>query len=352
MPLIRPRFDGFGLLLSGGGVGGSAPPPSFTGLGDVSGWTTLYAYHSVRAMTAAIAAGGTTKSVQISSASGSGGTHDVLILSSGYVDIADAFSFAGTDATGTGAITGTTLTFTGGHTGDVVTGGTTLAGTFIVSGASPTWTVNQSQTVVSTTLTLTWGALVEKIYDQSGNSRDLTATNSGTRAQLVVGINGLPSLYAGGGQIYELNSGITINQPLTLTAVAKRTAISGTTTANIAGGYPVSVILFDGGFANTADVYAGGGGAMSATATDNVAHSFVGLINSTSSVLSVDGAEKADGTAIGTGATIQLSVLGNVATGWRLIGYWSEAAVNSAVAANLTQRNAAIANMRTAYGTP
>lgn len=60
----------------------------------------------------------------------------------------------GVDAVGTGSISGTTLTFTGGHLNDFVLGAGVVSGTQISGGSSGAWTVSHSQTISSETITL------------------------------------------------------------------------------------------------------------------------------------------------------------------------------------------------------
>lgn len=164
--------------------GGGGAASTYAGPGDVvtTGWL---AWWGLRGFSNAAAAPGTQKAINVRRASDSS-TTDIVILPTGALDIATLTAFQVVDATGTGAITGTTLTFTGGHIGDVVTGGTTLPGTIIVSGASPTWTVNLSQTVVSATLTLTWGMFITKWYDQSGTGNDVSQATTTKQAQILL----------------------------------------------------------------------------------------------------------------------------------------------------------------------
>lgn len=228
------------LLLSGKG---------YVGLGDlvpgVARGFGLRAY-------AKVATNGTTKSVNIRPASGAA-NFDVLLLANGAIDIATAIATAGTDATGTGSITGTALTFTGGHIGGSVTGGTTLPGTYIVSGTSPAWTVNKSQTVVSTTLTVRWGMFVNTIYDQAGNS-DAVQSNTTLQPILVPGLapNGvLPGIVFNGTNTSVPSTATVATQTISWVAnssngagsVGPVFAVGGTTSGHYNGG---NAFLFAG----------------------------------------------------------------------------------------------------------
>lgn len=211
------------LGMMGCGTGGTAapPPPSYTGPGDVI--SSAVVWYGLRAYNGTQAATGTQKAVNVRRASDNT-TSDILYLTTGALDNASAATFATVDATGTGAITGTTLTFTGGHVGDTVTGGTVLAGTYIVSGASPTWTVNKTQTVVSATLTLTWGLYITRFYNQGsqGSGADLVQATNSKQPQLI--LNAIGSLP--GARFVSANSQLvagTIStqvQPLSFSVVA------------------------------------------------------------------------------------------------------------------------------------
>lgn len=103
-------------------------------------------------------------------------------------------------ATPTGTISGTTMTVgsgTGISAGQLVEGTGVTAGTYIVGGAGTSWTVNQSQTVASTTLTCT--TILAMIVDVTNNRAWWTkngtqfygATAALTLAQVNAGTGGL-----------------------------------------------------------------------------------------------------------------------------------------------------------------
>lgn len=122
-------------------------------------------------------------------------------LHRGRLSQVDIAAFGSVNATGTGAITGTTLTFTGGVIGGQVTGGTVAAGTVILSGASPTWTVNISQTVASATLTVANALFVTKLYDQTGGGNDAVQATAANQPYLALNaINNRPAM------VFPLNS--------------------------------------------------------------------------------------------------------------------------------------------------
>lgn len=119
-------------------------------------------------------------------------------LANGNLDQDSIGTFGGVNATGTGALTGTTLTFTGGVIGGQVTGGTVAAGTVIVSGASPTWQVNISQTVASATLSVANALFVTKLYDQTGGGNDAVQVTAANQPYLILNAeNNRPGIYFG-----------------------------------------------------------------------------------------------------------------------------------------------------------
>lgn len=264
----------------------------YTGPGDLVPNAT--AWYGLRAYSRAVAATGTQKAINIRTARDNS-TADILILPSGALDTATAAAFAQVDATGTGAITGTALTFTGGHVGDVVTGGTTAAGTVIVSGASPAWTVNISQTVVSATLTLTWGSFVTKWYDQSG-SFDVSQATAGSQPQLLVnGYSGssLPCIFFNGGPYLESASTINIaTQPITESAIYIRTG-NFTSFSNVISRPTTNSPTISAN--NAVNSVIGYAGTVSAgvTAADSAWHAVQALFSGASSSINVDGSTTA-----------------------------------------------------------
>ena len=92
----------------------------------------------------------------------------------------------------TGDIAGTTLTYTAGTIptiGMVITGAGVAAGTIITGGTSPTFTVNNSQTVTSTSLT---GTSYTVSASQTVASTTITTTNYTVSASQTVGTIGAP----------------------------------------------------------------------------------------------------------------------------------------------------------------
>lgn len=180
------------------GVGsGSAliPPPAYTGPGDIVSFTY---WGGMRAYSAAVAATGTQKSINVRRASDNA-TQDILILTSGALDTASALTFAGTDVTGNATSSGTTVALTGlastAHVGDTITG-TGYIGTYIISigslvAGAQTVTTNTSQTIgVSAPVTLTWGLYVTTLYGQVG-AVDLVQVTAANQPQLI--LNGGPT---------------------------------------------------------------------------------------------------------------------------------------------------------------
>ena len=233
----------------------SGAAAAYAGLGDLL--ATGYFWGGLRAYNVATATAHA-NAVQVRRASDST-LQNIPLLSTGALDTASALTFAGVDATGTGSITATTLTFTGGHVGDTVTGGTVAPGTYIVSGASPTWTVNISQTVTSATLTLTWGLYVRTLYNQTSGSAihwsDMVQTTAAFQPQLLLNGGGpsgtLPWMRFTGSasQFLPGTNGTNVVQPLTVSWV-------GTRLANFTSNSPVysfAAATATGGFTTVAN---------------------------------------------------------------------------------------------------
>lgn len=253
--------------------------PAYSGPGDVVAFDFWW---GLRAYSSAIATTGTQKLIQVRRASDNT-TQDTGMVC-GALDSASASTFAGTDASGTGSITLTTLTFTGGHVGDTVTCGTCAAGTYIVSGSSPTWTVNISQTVASTTITLTWGLFVAKIYDQVGGQDMVQATSALQPQLLLTGgpSSTMPHLVLTSSQMATAGA-VGVNQGFTLQYVGQRRGSAmGTamysSTNNVVMGYASS--------ANTFELFAGANPTV--TVSDNAWHQILANFNGASSIVQVN----------------------------------------------------------------
>lgn len=290
---------------------------------------------------AAVAANGSTKALNIRPGSGSA-NYDVLLLKTGALDIAGAIATAGVDATGLGAITGTTLTFTGGHQGDSVSGGTVLPGTFIVSGASPTWTVNKSQTVASATLTLTWGMFIAKVYDQTGASDAVQATTS-LQPLLVPrgGPNGvLPAMWF---------NGSNNNVPSSITAVTQ--TVSWVANSNNGVGSVGPVFAVGGttsGHYNGGNAFLFAGSIQTASATNGVYHSVGGVYNGAASIINVDGTSTTVNP--GTSGTVAETIGADPGSGQFFNNFICEIFVWSTVKMTIPQLNTINTNKHAYWG--
>ncbi|HEY8685974.1 MAG TPA: hypothetical protein VIO57_10250 [Chloroflexota bacterium] len=274
--------------------GGDQPP--FAGPIDAAGVTPTAAY-CLRACSSA-------KAIALANVVNirngvSGSTFNVAALVTGALDTATLISTLGTDASGTGSISTTTLTFTGGHVGDEVTGAGVTAGTYIVSGASPTWTVNISQTVASTTLTLTPGAFLHTWYDQGPNGYNCVQATNGSQPQLILH-NG--SYVTFNGAAYCVSGAITsVNQPFVLDWVALSASATGVFISTNNGTTGVQDIFYQPGdelvSSAGSNLFFGGGttGLWLAEQT---------LYNDTATVLYLNGSvvSPTGGTTPGTGA--------------------------------------------------
>lgn len=279
---------------------GKSACQSFSGVGDIVSGAQFYG--GLRAYTSAIACAGTQKLVQVKRVSDNATADVVVAANGGLGNTANAtagsngispFAWGGTDATGTGSISGTTLTFTGGHIGDQVTGTGVTLGTFIVSGASPTWTVNISQTAGSTTMTLAVGLVLTKLYDQAGTQTPSFGGNvvllnnvlkSGTR----------PVIGVAGGAYINVVGYPGASQPVATSTVVERVG-SFTSIGEIYRWGSPAFLRFDSS-TNTISVYSGT--QVNYTAADSSPHAIQVLHSGASSALNLDGTDNAN--SIGT----------------------------------------------------
>ena len=150
------------------------------------------------------------------------------------VGTSTAGAIATANTTVTGTISGTTLTTSAGSPaiGQVLTGGGVLPGTYIVSGASTTWTLNASQTIsastvfTATTNTFTAGATITGTFAVGQTLSGASVPNGCTI--IVSGSSASPGVFTGTGS----NAGGTY-AVLTGASVGS-TTIVGTTNYSVA----------------------------------------------------------------------------------------------------------------------
>lgn len=294
---------------------------AFVGVGDVQGSAAVY--FGLDAYTGAIAATGTQKSVKLRRASDDT-TQDIVILTTGIVDVASAVVFAGVDATGNATSSGTTVALTGlsgaAHVGDTIVGAG-FVGTYCVSvgalvAGAQTVTTNTSQSIaVSEPVTLLWGLYVDTLYDQIGTNHLTQATKANQPQFLPDGgpSSGVPSMEFQGNQ-WVFGGSVNASQPVTAMATAIRKAAF--TSFNVpfqlgAGGSTIFSLSFTSS-ANTAAMFAGT--VLSATAADSTWHVLQGVGNGGSSAVQVDATNTTGNAGAGSG-TGQALVIGTNATG-------------------------------------
>lgn len=329
------------MTLLGAGAKPSAAP-SYTGPGDIvasaAGWWGLQGY------SAAVAATGTQKAVTVRRASDNA-TQDIVILTTGLLDVASVNSFAGTDATGNATSAGTSVALTGlsgaAHVGDVITGAG-FAGTYCVSvgalvAGAQTVTTNTSQSIgVSEPVTLTWGLYATKIWDQSGNSYDAAQATAANQAQLLTAASdGLPSLVGSlsAGTKYSYGGVAGFNQPMTYSSVSKRTGSFTSVNTLMSSGATISF-----GFKTTPDFFADAGVQISQAETDSSFHANQMVYNNSApsvgaSVFYTDGAASSPAFAGLNNAVTGMDLL-QITGEYRETGRWS-GAFNSTQAGNM-----------------
>jgi hypothetical protein len=287
------------------GVGGAATS-TYTGPGDIV--TGATAWYGLRAYNAAYATG-SNNAINVRRASDNS-SENIVILSTGKLDIATANSFAGTDATCTGTISTTTLSCTGAsstpHVGSTVTGagvtqpcyitavGSFTSGTGTVtvaggSGSSPCGTVSSG-----VTMTMQYGLYITEWYDQSGakscassTACNLLQSTAAQQPQLFPNCgNSLPCIYGNGSYLLLTNNNLNSTaQPFTESSVAEQTGSSANT--DISTDVSHVSLGFTGSSSNQIFIYAGVAGSK-ATQTSGALHAIQVIFNGASTVMNVD----------------------------------------------------------------
>lgn len=181
-------------------------------------------------------------------------------------------AWGGVNATGAGSIVPNgsfgTLTFTGGVIGGQVTGAGVLPGTIITGGSSPTWQVNFSQTVASTTITVANALSVLKLYDQTGNVTVGVAPNPPALALNALGTSGLPAIASTSNTSrLPVTLASQLSMPFTISGVAliHGTAIFGGMLGDVTGNRTSLA------HSTTNTIQMGSSGNVTGTATDGAA---------------------------------------------------------------------------------
>ena len=322
----------------------------------VSGAT---AWYGLRGASAAYSTG-SNNAINIRRASDNS-TSNIVILSNGNLDTATAATFAGTDATATcSATASTSLICTGAsstpHSNDPISGTGVTQPAYITScgtftGGAGTCTLNASATISSTTITFQVALFATEAYDQSGNTKHITQSTSGSQPQLLLsGVSSLPVLrFDISGTASLLSGTITtgVTQPFTLSAVSYTTTTSGEEWWF--NTYPSSGILtYHRVTSTTSSVYCGSD--VTATIGNNTWNAVQGVCNGASSAYSINGTgttgnagSTTSGTAIGWGAQSQ-GALANP-----LVGYSTEGGLWP-VAFSSGQQTSMYGNQHTYWG--
>jgi len=272
-------------------------------------------------------------------------------FSNGALNQAAIAAWGGVSATGTGSISGYTLTFTGGVIGGQVTGANVLPGTFIASGSSPTWTVTRSQTVGSTSLSVANALFVSKVFDQSGNgAHGIQNTNANQPLLLlnVLGSKSLPvlsSLSSLSTQYTWLNIALAANVPATGTILLAANNWQSQSTGFIADVTASRNLM---AIATTPSCAINFGTALPGAVVVGSPFALVGVGNSTSSVVNINGAETT-GNAGTTAVNTSLHMLSN-AGGTAETNIFVTAFGLWAVGASGAQRQSLVAALRAAGG--
>lgn len=296
-------------LASPGGTAGAGFVGPIDVVGSPIGWW------GIRAGTAALRG---TKLIRLERDTG-GTQQDINSVSStGLVDIAAALSFAGTFATCTGTISGTTLTTTScspsgtAQVGQTITGAGINQPSYIASGTPTcgasgggTCTLNASQTVGSPeTITITSAMTIVTWYDQSGNSRDATSGHTAATDLLPncgAAFNNQPCVWFVNRASDPSTASFAVPaQPYTMSAVALKA--SGSAAAGVWGASNGANFKGPGfGATNLANII--WTSTVTATASDGSSHALQYVINTSSSAIAVDATQT---TSLNTGTALTL----------------------------------------------
>jgi hypothetical protein len=246
-------------------------------------------------------------------------TQNIVILTTGLVDIATANTFAGTDFTATGgtatgatslALTGCSSTPTVGDTitAAVATGSLvqpcyiTAVGTF--TGGAGTVTLNKAQTCTLTSVVGQVGLFITELYDQTGNGINFTQATAGSQPQLLPLGGTLATLpyisFIGGFMSATLTS---VNNPFFLSIVGDmiNNSLGQATFFNYGNTYAGN-LLYEVG-TNTTAMYCNAGTTLySATMSWNAWHALQYVFNGASpaSSINVDGTQTTGGSSGGS----------------------------------------------------
>lgn len=353
-----------------------AAASSFQGPIDiVASPTVLY---SLRAGSAAIAAAGTQTLVNIRRASDNVACDFLPALTGGFGITTSTCNsstqggvsygtFVGADATASCTIAGTAVACTGAsatlHVNDPITGvGITNPCVVTVTNGSTTATASLAGTAtscgtvsVAETVTFQVAAFAPKIYDQTGGGHDAVQATAGNQPQFLPSCFGSkPCLLwlAGTNTNFASSAFTTVAQPYTFSDVSERVAtFTGFNTVFATGpagfgGAPNT----QSGYSSSANTAYGGNVAITATATDSVAHAIQIVFNGASSTLNVDGtATPGTMVAIASGTTAYIGVYSG--GGASLTGYGGEWMLYP-VGFNSTQQGNMHTNQSAFYGTP
>lgn len=355
------------MVLGAGGPLSSAS--SFVGPGDVVSGAT--AWYGLRGYSAAYAATGTGKSVNIRRASNND-TQDIFILTTGAFDIASYNTFVGTDTTGSCTIASTTLTCTGLgstlHINDPISGAgigqpcyLTAVGAFSLG--AQTATINAASICgavgVAVTVTAQVAGFVTKAYDQSGNSNDILNATAAQQPQLLPNaINGLPGINFISAAFQALTTAaasVSVSGTAnTFAAVAARRA--NFTTRQILMGWDGSTALGIGwpASADLGMIFSqSGASTVSQAMTDSVVHSLIGVQTGAATAIAVvDGTASSPGTISGGAVSTKVSWGCQVTYGVFSTALSGESGLWSGTTFTPTQYGNVRANQSSYWGTP
>jgi hypothetical protein len=307
-----------GLMLAG--VSNAPAASGYTGPGDVVSGAT--AWYGLRAYNAAYATG-SNNAINVRRASDNS-TSNIVILSSGAVDVATYNTFVGTDATASCTLATTALTCTGAsatlHVNDPITGvGITNPCVVTATNGSTTATVSIAGTstscgtvAVAETVTFQVAGFLSETYDQTGNGNNLTQGTAANQPQLLpLCLNNatLPCIFTIRASSQKLQGGVSggVAPPWSVSVVGGRYGTTNAVSEIFSPQIGAPTLLGWTSTANQLRFYAGS--TLNATANDLALHAFNGENTSGTGIINIDGTETSG--SIGSG-----QVLGSNAIEW------------------------------------
>lgn len=322
-----------------------APAVTYQGVGDIVSGAT--GYWGLRAYNAAYATG-SNNAINIRRASDNT-TENIVILTTGALDVATAATFAGTDATASCSTSGssTTLNCTSAsstpNTKDQIYGTgisnptlITSCGTF--TGGAGSCTMSTAQNISSAeTVTFQVALFVTEVYDQTGNGNNVSQSTAADQLQLLFDCSNtsLPCMYGSDLQYLTLSSASATLGNGSAIVTAERTANTTTDAAILSWGPSGSSAEYISFYSSANEISLKGNVQLTGV-NDNASHAIQGVqTGTTGSLIYADGSGASGTSSTSTGSYVGLGA--RPTGGHPLDGYVTEAGLWNGTTFNTTQ---------------